>query len=305
MSTSFKDSLPGELAEHVVAMCGARGEAWFETLPTVIARLETQWNIRVGNPFPGIEYNFVAEAVTNDGVQVVLKIAPPFEATEIFGEAKYLRLHNGNSAIRLLAEDRQHHAILLERAVPGEALHERFHSKPIECLGPAIDVLNRVLQPPPAGMSDVPTLDGWFENFRAYRDTQFPAALAERAFEIYERLSSQPDQTFYIHGDYHPGNIVTATREPFQIIDPKGIVGNVGYDIAVFLINIERWQRENPDLDALLREAIVHFAAAFEFTEREIREWVFAHMVIGAWWNFQDMPGLYDAELAMPAIWHL
>jgi hypothetical protein len=51
--------------------------------------------------------------------------------------------------------------------------------------------------------------------------------------------------------------------------------------------------------------AIDRFAAAFGLSESEIRQWVFAVMVIGAWWNFEDMPNLYDPELAMPAIWHL
>jgi streptomycin 6-kinase len=83
-------------------------------------------------------------------------------------------------------------------------------------------------------------------------------------------------------------------------IDPKGIVGHVGYDIAVFLINLERWQRQNPDIDGLLSNAIYAFAAAFTLSETEVREWVFAHMVIGAWWNFEDMPELYVPEVAMP-----
>ncbi|MGD9564427.1 MAG: aminoglycoside phosphotransferase family protein [Pyrinomonadaceae bacterium] len=288
---------------HVTEMCGARGTAWFEALPGVVSDLEQQWGIRVGRPFPGIEYNFVAEAVRDDGVPVVVKIAPPFETVEIFGEAKYLRLHDGTGAVRLLAENRERHAILLERAIPGEALHHCFNSNPIASIGPAIDVLKRILQPPPSDMTDVPTLDDWFDGFRSYRDTDFPADFAERALNIYDRLSSQ--RKFYIHGDYHPANIVSAALGDFQIIDPKGIVGSVCYDIAVFLINLERWQRKNTALNALLDSAVSAFASAFDFTEQEVREWVFAQMVIGAWWNYQDMPELYDAELAMPAIWHL
>ena len=305
MAFRFKDTLPRELTDHVTEICGEKGEAWFERLPGVIAELETEWSIRVGNPFPGIEYNFVAEAADRDGVPVVLKIAPPFETIEIFAEAKYLRLHEGRGAVRLLAEDRRRKAIMIERAVPGKALYQHFDSDPMSCIAPAIDVLKAILQPAPADMSDVPTLRGWFDNFRAYRETEFPAALAEQALAIYDRLSRQPGRTFYIHGDYHPGNIVSGTREAFQIIDPKGIVGEFGYDIAVFLINLERWQHTNPDLKYLLAKAVSAFAAAFDISELEIREWVFAHMVIGAWWNFQDMPRLFDAELAMPAIWHL
>lgn len=192
---------------------------------------------------------------------------------------------------------------MLERALPGEALHEKYEASPVNCLDPAINVLKRILRPPPDDMTDVPTLDGWFDNFRRYRETSFPAKLAEQAFEIYERLSPSAGRTFYIHGDYHPGNVVTGSREDFQAIDPKGIVGHIGYDIAVFLINLERWQRNKEGVEELLNEAVRRFAAAFGLSQTEVREWVFAHMVIGAWWNFEDMPDLYDPEVAMSAIW--
>jgi streptomycin 6-kinase len=286
-------------------MCGARGEAWFEDLPHVIEELENKWNIRVGDPFPGIEYNYVAEAVGSDGSQLVLKIAPPFESVEIFGEAKFLESLNGEGAIHLIDVDRERQAILLERAMPGKALHEEFAASPRDCIEPAIEVLRRILHKPPADMSDIPTLDGWFADFERFRETDFPNHLGERALDIYKKLSQKPGGEFYIHGDFHPGNIVTATRESFLAIDPKGIVGHVGYDIAVFLINMERWQRHNPHIENLLADSINAFSGAFALTEAEIREWVFVHMVIGAWWNFEDMPELYDPEVAMPLIWHL
>ena len=290
---------------HVTEMCGSKGEEWFAQLPAIISELERQWNIRVRDPFPGIEYNFVAQADSSEGSPLVVKIAPPFETVEIHGEAKFLRATKGRGAVKLVAEDRERKSILIERAVPGKALHEEFASSPIDSIEPAIEVLKRILGLRPDEMEDVVTLDKWFEKFRRYKETDFPSKTAEKACEIYERLSCQAEKTFYIHGDYHPGNVVTARRERFLAIDPKGIVGHVGYDIAVFLINLERWQRNKPGVNELLERAIEKFAAAFALTELEIREWVFAHMVIGAWWNYEDMPILYDPQVAMPSVWHL
>jgi streptomycin 6-kinase len=302
---NIKDSLPQDVVTHVTAMCGARGEDWFDELPDAITELEQKWDITVGDPFPGIEYNFVATATGLDGSDLVLKIAPPFETVEIFAEAKFLETLNGEGAIHLIDVDRERQAILLERALPGKALHEEFAESPRDCIQPAIAVLRRILQKPPKDMSDTTTLDGWFANFERFRKTDFPKALGERALEIYRKLTRKSGDKLYIHGDFHPGNVVTATREKYLAIDPKGIVGQVGYDIAVFLINFERWQRENPDIETLLDEATNAFANAFDMTETEVREWVFADMVIGAWWNFEDMPELYEPEVAMPLIWHL
>jgi streptomycin 6-kinase len=305
MRDSFKGSIPEELVTHVSEMCGPRGDKWFEELPNIIGTLEKQWCIQVGDPYPGIEYNFVARANGQNGSPLVIKIAPPFETVEIHGEARFLRVRDGNGAIRLIEHDRALKAILIERAEPGKALHEEFENAPADCIDPAIRVLKQILKPVPTDMSDMVTLDVWFNNFRRYDTTDFPARMAERAFEIYERLSKQTDKIFYIHGDYHLGNVVTAQREPFLAIDPKGIVGHVGYDIAVFLINLERWQRNKPGVNELLNRTVRSFASAFDLSEVEIREWVFAHMVIGAWWNYEDMPNLYDPEVAMPSVWHL
>lgn len=248
MTLAFKDTLPKELVTHISAICSSRGEGWFEQLPTAIAELEDRWSLTVKKPFAGIEYNFVAPAIMKDGSDVVVKISPPYERLEIHCEAKYLRTRNGESVIKLLAEDRERHAILIERALPGVALFEEFKNDPAAIIQPAIEALRSILRPPPDDIIDVDTLDHWFNNFRRYSKTDFPKEYAEKAFEIYERLSVQPGRTFYLHGDFHPGNIVTAKREPYLVIDPKGIVGHVGYDIAVFLNNLHWWQRDRPDV---------------------------------------------------------
>jgi streptomycin 6-kinase len=303
MTETFKDILPPELVKHISAICGHRGEAWFGELPRIIHELERQWSLKVLKPFPGIEFNFVAPAVLEDGIDAVVKISPPFERIEIHSEAKYLRVRGGQGAVELLAEDRDRRAILIEYAMPGEALFKCFSENPFRCVDPAIEVLRSILRPPPPDMSDVDTLDNWFYNFRRYRETDFPKRYAEKAFEIYERLSNQPDRTFYLHGDFHPGNVVTATRERFLAIDPKGIVGHIGYEISVFLNNLHWWQKKDPDIKAYLKNAIRQFAAAFDLNERELREWAYAGMVIGAWWNFDDMPEHYDGEVALADIW--
>ena len=303
MTATFKDTLPEELVTHISEICGLRGEAWFEELPEIIRELEDQWSLRVLDPFPGIEYNFVAPAVREDGTDVVVKISPPFDRIEIHCEANYLRTRNGKAVIKLLAEDREKRSILLERAIPGHALFRVFSDDPKGSIRPAIEVLRFALRPPPADMTDVGTLDNWFNNFRRYRYTDFPKHHAEKALEIYERLSVQSGYAYYLHGDFHPGNIATATREPYLLIDPKGIVGHIGYDVAVFLNNLLWWQREHNDLGQFLSEAIERFSAAFSIETLELREWAYAYMVIGAWWNLEDMPELYDASVAISDIW--
>ena len=303
MDKRFKDSLPAELVKHVTAICGRRGEDWFDQLPQTIADLETKWRCKVDEPFPGILFNFVAPSVRDTGEAVVIKIAPPFERTEIYAEAKFLKCRNGERSVRFIAEDRGRRAFLMERADPGQALFRHFENEPERTIQPAIEVLRSILKPPPSDLADVGSLDGWFDNFRRYQETGFPRRYAEKAFEMYERLSKDIKKTFYLHGDFHPGNIVTSYRSHFLAIDPKGILGHLGYDLAVFLNNLKWWQKGRTGSHDLFKIAVSEFAAAFAMTEREVREWAFVYMVIGAWWTFDEMPEHYDSDLVELDIW--
>jgi streptomycin 6-kinase len=90
------------------------------------------------------------------------------------------------------------------------------------------------------------------------------------------------------------------------VIDPKGIVGPLGYDIAVFLNNIYWGQKDELDKDVVrmnLARAIAEFSAAFEIGEIDLRKWAFATQVLGAWWTFDEMPDHYDNEVEKADIW--
>ena len=305
MASNFSESLPVELVMHVTAICGQRGTNWIGELPAIIQKLEEKWSVEVHQPFPGIEFNFVAPATLDGSEQVVVKIAPPFEQIEIFGEAAYLKYRNGNGAVSLLAEHPESRAIMIERALPGESLTEHFREREPECIEPAIDVLRTILRPVPADLVFVIMLDDWFDGLRRYPGTNFPKDYATKALNIYEKLSKQRGRVYYLHGDFHPANIVTATRSPFLAIDPKGLIGHLGYEIAVFLNNFHWWQETKVDVRERLASAVEKFAAAFDIDSVELRQWAFTQMVLGAWWTFDEMPEIYDNEVAKADIWNV
>lgn len=304
MISGFKDSVPAELVKHVTAMFGVSGEAWFEDLPGTIRALEEKWDVEIQLPFTGIEYNYVAPAVMAGSALAVVKISPPYEDNEIFRQARYLRELNGNGAVRLLAEDRALLAILIEYASPGVSLTECFEGRELDAVVPAINVLRAILRPPPDDLTDVIMLDDWFEGLRRHSEKPaFPSAYAERALRIYENLSSQPGRTYYLHGDLHPSNIVSSVRNEYLAIDPKGMVGHIGYEIAVFLNNFHWWQETSADVRERLKIALSLYEQAFGISEIELRHWAFAQMVLSAWWTFDEMPDIYDGDVAKADIW--
>ena len=295
-------NLPSELVMHVTAILGERGAEWLDALPTYVADLETEWSIEVHEPFAAGEFNLVAPATGAVGDPVVLKIAPPYDDGEFLREAEFLRNRDGRGTVRLLAQDIEKRAILIERAVPGINLAERFMDAEPEVLGPAIDVLHSIIAPPPQHLLNVKTIDDWFDGLRRFEGTTFPSDYATKALDLYRRLSANA-RKLYLHGDFHPGNIVSATRSPYLAIDPKGIIGHIGYDIAAFLNNYHWWQETKPDIRTRLDHGVREFSEAFDIDPLELREWAFAQMVLGAWWTFDEMPQFYNDEVAKADIW--
>jgi streptomycin 6-kinase len=200
--------------------------------------------------------------------------------------------------------DREDRAILIERVRPGVTMDVFFADDPFACVDPAIEALKSILTPPPYPPAEAQLFYDWFYRFQKFRHTDFPKAYAEKAAAVYEKLFQDDERTFYLHGDFHPGNLITSD-EGFVIIDPKGLVGHVAYDISVFLNNLHWWQRGKPNVRDRLFAAANRFGDAFGMDEREIREAAYAGMVIGAWWNFEDMRELYDNEVVLADIWEV
>lgn len=304
MKATYPHPLPDELTLHATSILGDRGRAWLADVPGIVDELSTIWDVEVEEPIPAGEFNFVAPATRIDGVGAVMKIAPPYPDDEYISEADFLGHRAGRGAVRLLERDHERRAMLLERAMPGKNLAELFTGDESRAIEPAIEVLRSILDEPPSTYQPK-TLDIWFAGMRRAERTGFSGAYVTKAYEIYERLSRQLDRTFYLHGDFHPGNVVSS-GESYLAIDPKGIVGHVGYDIAVFLNNYHWWQEKASDIEERLDHAVREFAHAFQIDSRELREWAFAQMVLGAWWSFDDMPQLYEHKtLAKADVWNV
>ena len=103
------------------------GAAWLAALPTLVDECVERWSLTIGEAF-GHGYSSLAMPATlPDGTEAVLKVELPHREAE--QEATALQAWNGEGAVRLLDDDPERCAFLLERARPGSHLTE---------LGPAI-----------------------------------------------------------------------------------------------------------------------------------------------------------------------
>src|SRR5207248_293889 len=65
----------------------------------------------------------------------------------------------------------------------------------------------------------------------------YDAELVADAIEIARDLASSQAEMVLLHGDFHPGNVLAAAREPWLAIDCQPLVGEPAYDLAQWLGN--------------------------------------------------------------------
>jgi streptomycin 6-kinase len=305
MKKNVLDNLPTQFTENVLGVCGTRGRRWLNDLPEIVGEIAEKWALVVENPFPNLSYNYVAPCISRaDGSGVVLKIGLPEENDSvIFGEAEFLKITGGSGAVKLLQFDADYRALLLERLLPGENLVKLAETDDEQATTDAIRVLNKICRPPPADHA-FPTLDEWVGSFLRAGKTNFDFARVKKAQRIFERLIGSSRQSL-LHGDLHHQNILSAQRGQFLAIDPKGIVGDIGFEISVFLNNPRGWILSVPDRRKMLCRRVEQFAEAFTIEPRDLRDWAFAEAVLSAWWTIEDGGSDWEKWLACAAIWEL
>ncbi len=301
MSENFTENLPEKFIRNVLDVCGDRGKQWLSELPQIIKEIAEKWQIKTKKPFENLSYNFVAACVFESSDEAVLKIALPLNNLEIFNEANYLQIQNGKGAARVLNFDESRRAMLLEKLNPGKPLKMLFSGNESRTVEIAVGLIKKLLRRPPAGTEFI-LLEKWFGNFfeRAV-NTDFPTYYLSKTREIFDELSSS--EKYLIHGDFHHENILSAEREPFLVIDPKGVIGNIGYEIAVFLNNHLWWLSPEKNCVEKLERAVRQFSEAFDISPDHLKKWAFAQMVLSAWWTFEDNGENWESELAFAEFW--
>ena len=262
-------------------------DVWLESLPETLEQLETAWYIRVTGLVPQLSYNVVAYAERIDKTPCILKLSPPID--EIVCEAEALSYYGGDGICRLLERDDSVSALLLERITPGVSLQELWTPAEDETHTRITAELMRRLWRPVSEPNPFRTLTSWARAL--WEDYEnIPADLQIRAQKMLLELGPDKDPVL-LHADLHHGNILTATKEPFLAIDPKGIVGAKGYDVGTYLLNPVHVAAE--DLIALAPKRLELLSEMLGLDRQELATWGFVHAVLSACWD-TDIHGDWD-----------
>ncbi len=239
MGSVWLDLTMLRLPEAVRARAHLAGaQAWIDSLPALVTALEHDWRIIVADAYPDPTEAFVAEARTESGEPVVLKLIVPRNDDAARHEIDVLLRADGQGCARLLRHDRERGALLLERL--GPSLHDL--GLPISQRHEILCLLAMAIWRPAAEL-DLPTgLDKarWLETFigRTWEDLDHPCgeAAVESALAALRRRSMAHDdeRSVLVHGDVHEWNALQAT-DGFKLIDPDGLLAEPEYDLGVMM----------------------------------------------------------------------
>lgn len=291
--------MPPALARHILSGLGEHGARWLRELPALLADFSERWGLTLGPPFE-LSFNYVAPARLRDGSDAVLKIGPWEE--ELGREIEALRLYDGAGICRLLAADLPRRAMLLERLRPGTMLLDVAARDDDAATRIGAGVMCRLWRPVEA-LPD-PTrfrrLAEWFWAFERHRAEYggpgpFPSAVLDRAEAIARDLLASAPRTVLLHGDFHHYNVLAAERAPWLAIDPKGMLGDPGYEVGPFLLN----PRGPLKSGALLRRRLDILAEELQYDWERLRQWGVAHAVLSACWSAENHGDGWQNAIAM------
>ncbi len=293
--TGFEDAavgLPAALVRNLHSVWPAEAPGWIEQLPSLIRECEKRWSITVQPAFPNLSFNYVAPITLHSGEQAVLKLGIPRD--EYTWEIEALRYFGGSGAVRLLQEDAQIGAMLIERAVPGATLTALASDARDAVATSAVVGVMRRLHRPLDGTPTHPTVADWaagMDKMRPMLEGRASARslwLVDRAREAFSELLASSAEPVLLHGDLHHDNIVSTGEGGWVAIDPQGVLGEPAYEVGAVLRNLWQDQHIIPDRKRTLHRRAAQLADELGVDLYRVRAWGFAQAVLSAWWSVES-----------------
>ena len=260
------------IPEHLASACRGSAERsiWLEHLPETIRELEDRWRLSCELPFDGSDVScaWVAPVRRGDGTRAVLKLGMPH--MEGAHELQGLCFWDGDPTVRLLAADADLNAMLLESCEPGSALRRLSEPEQDVVIARLLRRLwRRPVAPHPFRPLSAMTAY-WAEETMAAAPSWPDATLIREGLRLFDELSRPSFDDVLLITDLHAGNVLSAQREPWLVIDPKPFVGDRAYDATQHLFNCQ--DRLLVDPEATIRR----FAELLEIDYERVRFWMFA-----------------------------
>ena len=236
---------------------------------------------------------------TRDNRSVVLKVIK--QPCDEWRSGEILEAFDGNGLVRVY--EHAPGAVLVERLRPGNSLVEiALNGRDDEATDIFADVIHQMSSVELSKSSEhespglratlqhCPTVHDWARGFEHYLETEYekiPRRLVAAGQRVFLDLCASQRRPRLLHGDLQHYNVLFDSDRGWIAIDPKGVIGEVEYEIGAVLRN----PNERPDLflsrstiERRLKQLTDRLNLDFERT----LAWGFAQAVLSAIWTIED-----------------
>lgn len=210
-----------------------------------------------------------------------------------------LEAFDGTGIVR--AYEHVNGAVLMERLNPGTSLVDMVLNG---CDQEATDILAGVMREmshQQESSNSFVTVQDWGNGFQLYidsEDEQISRGLVEQAQRIYYDLCKSQKGIRLLHGDLQHYNVLFDSVRGWVAIDPKGVVGEIEYEIGASLRN----PCERPDLFAearIIERRIKRYEEKLKLDSDRVLAWGFAQAVLSAIWSVEDGDAVDSGNAAL------
>jgi streptomycin 6-kinase len=185
-------------------------------------------------------------------------------------------------------------AALIERLTPGTSLAslalEGRDEEATEILADVIDRMSQAPEPTREPSKAFVSAQDWGKGFQRYLasgDNQIPSSLVEQGQRMYFELCASQTCVRLLHGDLQHYNVLLDSDRGWLAIDPKGVIGEIEYEIGAGLRN----PYEKPETFAspdIIERRLRCFEAKLKLDPDRMLAWGFAQAVLSAIWSVED-----------------
>ncbi|MFD2924672.1 aminoglycoside phosphotransferase family protein [Halobacillus naozhouensis] len=286
--------LQDKFVENVIFSFRKQGEEWLKALPWLLNYCEKKWDLVMKDPYT-LSFNYVAPAVRRDGSEVVVKIGLPGQGFN--HELDALQTLNPKGIVQLLDAERERGVFLLEKVKPGTMLAT------VECEEDvcqiAAMVMKRLVAPAEMEKEFPTTKDREDDLARIYEENPtgfgpFSRKTLRRALNVFANMNTTMPASKLLHGDFHHYNILSDGTGSWIAIDPKGLIGEVEYDLIQFLMNCL------PEEGAyeIIANRVKQLSHELNLNVKRLLLWGYAHSVLSSAWTVDVKTGEYNRSFS-------
>lgn len=258
------------------------GKGWLQKLPEIIRYCEQKWSLKLESPYP-LSINYVAPGKLWDGTNVVVKISIP--GTDFLDELESLRLFDCYGMVQVIDFDEESGIIILEKLSPGHTLATVESDE--EACRVAAHVIKKLSIPAPSktrlqttAIRETSLRDIVVQNESGYGPLS--SHILKTSLSLFTKLNQSISQYKLLHGDFHHYNVL-ASENAWVAIDPKGLLGEMEYDLIQFLLN----KLPEKNVYEVTQRRVDIFTKELNLDKERLLLWGYCHTVLATSWTVE------------------